>query len=52
LITELLRDQPPYDVIAAARRERNDQSHRTVWILIGKGVRRERQSEQGGGAQS
>jgi hypothetical protein len=36
---ELCRDDAPDDVVAAARRERNDEADRTRWIALGRGRR-------------
>ena len=44
--TELLRDQSAYNVIAATRRKRNDQSHGTVRIVVRRRVRRQREQQR------
>ena len=48
LLGELVRDQPPDHVVAAAGRERNDQPHRLVGI-VGRRGRAERQQQRESG---
>jgi hypothetical protein len=52
LLAQVLRQQPGSDVVDAARRERHQDPHRLVRIVLCLGRRRQRQRQAGGGEQS
>ena len=43
---ELLRDEPTHNIVAAARRKRDDQPHGTVRIVISRRVRGQREQQR------